>query len=157
MDKRLIAVLIIAAIALVFAFTSQQKPLAYSDKDELEPQMPAPMTTGIRGSVTLISGDCMPGEPSKTHPCTRTNISRAVYIREPATSANRSTAKLVKQITSGANGYYEVELPAGTYSIFVEDEGREYCNFFGGLGEACQITITDKVAEFDINIDKAAR
>ncbi len=128
--------------------------------------------TGIYGTVTLTSGDCMPGEPSKTNPCTQTKISRTVYVREPATSANMDTVpnynylktetKLVKQTVSDANGYYEAELPAGTYSVFVEDGGKEYCNSFGGQGEACQITLKDTgvlkelgLVKYDININKA--
>lgn len=119
--------------------------------------------TGIRGTVTLTSGNCMPGEPSRINPCTQTKISRTIYIREPATMANmfgghlRTKTNLVKQIASDANGHYDANLPAGMYSIFVEDNGGEYCNFFGGQDEACQVTITDgRMAEFNIDINYMA-
>lgn len=68
----------------------------------------------------------------------------------------KTKTNLVAQTTSDANGYFETELPAGTYSVFVEDDGKEYCNFSGGLGGQCQVTVTDGLAEFNANIDKTA-
>ena len=66
--------------------------------------------------------------------------------------------RLVKQIKSDENGFYEVELPPGTYSIFVEDLGKEYCNpqNLGERGELCQITIGTELKEYNIGINHVA-
>ena len=112
--------------------------------------------TEIGGTVTLASGNCMPGALSKTHPCTQTGVSRTVFIREPATSADMAKTNLVVQTTSDANGLYQVELEPGTYSIFVEDDSKEYCNQFGEQNEVCQITVkAGSLTEYNIKIDKA--
>ncbi|MBI4095733.1 MAG: carboxypeptidase regulatory-like domain-containing protein [DPANN group archaeon] len=164
MDKRLVASLIIGLAILAFIFAGQQKQTSWTEQ-QIPPEIQntsQQVKTGIHGTVTLTSGDCMPGEPSRTHPCTQTKISRTVYIREPATIANmdgtylKTKTNLVAQMTSDSNGYYDVTLPAGTYSVFVEDGSKEYCNFGGGLGEECQVTVTDGgMAEFNIDINKA--
>jgi len=113
---------------------------------------------GVYGKVVLYSGNCMPGAGG----CKTSSVSRSIYIREPVSMENmkstylKDKTTLVKTIESNNNGFYQVELPPGTYSVFVEDEGKEYCNHFGGLGEVCQITIETGIKEYNIRIDHAA-
>tara|TARA_Y100000310_G_C20274115_1_gene619411 strand:- start:145 stop:597 length:453 start_codon:yes stop_codon:yes gene_type:complete len=139
-----IACLIIIALGVYF----------YSTTKEQAPSI----NQGAYGKVVLYSGNCMPGAGG----CKTSYVSRTIYIREPATMEameityleNKTT--LIKTIESNNNGFYQVELPPGTYSIFVEDEGKEYCNSFGGRGEVCQITIETGIKEYNIRIDHAA-
>ncbi|MCD4740406.1 DUF333 domain-containing protein [archaeon] len=116
----------------------------------------------LNGTVTLIQGNCMPG-PELDPSCTTNPISTTIYIREPATTEDLENntsdyfITLIKQVESDENGYYEVELPSGTYSVFVDDNNEEYCNSFGGQGEACQITVEEETTtEYNIKIDHAA-
>lgn len=100
----------------------------------------------------------MPGPGSE---CSSITVSRKIYIREPAGAENmkdtylENKTTLIKSINSDNNGFYQVELPAGTYSIFVEDEGKEYCNSFGSYGKACQVTVGSGIKEYNIKIDHA--
>lgn len=73
----------------------------------------------------------------------------------PTTYSEVNTA-LVAQATSGSDGFYEIELEPGTYSVFVEDEGDWYCNSFSSEG-LCIVTVeTDSVTTYDIRIDYMA-
>ena len=128
---------------------------------------------GLYGTITLITGNCMPSmvdvdrqgniivSPGP-NPCRLTVIDREIYIMEPIEGSHRwggpylpVDSSAVKS-TKSTNGIYEVELPAGTYSVFVEDNGKKYCNRSGMKGEACQITIRDGQRwEYNIEIDHA--
>ena len=112
---------------------------------------------GIYGKVILYSGNCMPGANS----CKSSYVSRKIYIRESVAEKAmeitylKEKTKLVKQVRSNFSGNYQVELPPGTYSVFVEDGGREYCNLFNGQGVACQVTVLSGIVEYNIKIDHA--
>ena len=120
---------------------------------------PEPTTSqGIYGKVSLITGNCTPpAGPS----CKTSYISRTIYIREPVTIKAmekgylKNKTNLAKQIKSNNKGFYEVELSPGTYSVFVEKEGKEYCGTFGGHGEACQIILGNELKEYNIVINRA--
>ncbi len=70
-----------------------------------------------------------------------------VYLLSPKT-------KLIASTTSNENGYYSIQLGEGTYSIFVEDNGKEYCNSFGGNGESCKVELS-RNTQYNISIDYA--
>lgn len=116
------------------------------------------ISRGLYGRVVLYKGNCMPGagECKVSHP------SREVLIREPVTYEQISVtylarpSGLVASTKADKHGFYEVSLPPGTYSVFVEDDGREYCNSFGSHDEACQVTIGDGLTERELKIDHAA-
>jgi len=120
------------------------------------------ITKGIYGTVTVKSGNCMPSFDISNSSCKAVRVSKEIYIREPATLKDmegvylKEKTTLVKKITSESDGFYETALPAGTYSIFIEDEGKEYCAGSGAQGEACQVTITAGPKEYNIMIDRAA-
>jgi hypothetical protein len=143
MDKIILALLFLAATA------------AYAD-----PGPQPKITRGVWGQVTLIKGDCMPTSdtPSK---CQRVFVPRTVYVLEPVKGPQMEGTRLkgegniVQQAVSNPDGFYEIELPDGTYSIFAEDDDGKYCNAFGGQAEACQVTVKNAPERFDINIDHA--
>ena len=115
---------------------------------------------GVFGKVTLFEGNCMPGAGG----CKESRVSRTIYIREPITMGLlknvslywENTTNLIKQIKSNAEGFYEVDLPPGNYSILVDDNGKEYCNSFGQNGEVCQIILVNGIKEYNIEINHAA-
>jgi hypothetical protein len=116
------------------------------------------ISRGLYGRIVLYRGNCMPGagECKVSHP------SRQVFIRELATYERMSETYLVgptglvASTKADKHGFYEVSLPPGTYSVFVEDDGKEYCNSFGSHKEACQVTIGDGLTERELKIDHAA-
>jgi len=116
------------------------------------------ISQGLYGRVVVYKGNCMPGAGE----CKISHPSRRVFIREPATDEQISESYLVRSVglvattTADKDGFYEVSLVPGTYSVFVEDDGKEYCGFFGGQHEACQVAIGDGLTERELQIDHAA-
>lgn len=60
-----------------------------------------------------------------------------------------------QQARSGEDGWYEIALPSGAYSVFVEDGDKEYCHRNDDRGRMCPIVIEDGVSEHNIDIDHA--
>ena len=94
-------------------------------------------------------------------PCRQRAVSRKIYILEPMNFKDMESthlegeARIIKQTDADANGFYQVELPVGTYSVFVEDAGRMYCNHFNSPGTACQVVVGKGPTRHDIKIDHA--
>lgn len=164
--KKLFLVVPIVALLAVGCNLSQQTPppiIAVSTPSTSSPiQTPqTPVVTikrGIYGMVTIASGNCMPGPGGWPSTCIPKGISTKIYIQEPETARNfeidlKHSTKLVKEITSTETGFYEASLPAGTYSIFVDDNGKKYCNSIVGLGKVCQVTVGAGITEYNIRID----
>lgn len=117
---------------------------------------------GIYGYVRLKSGNCMPTlaeEGLYSNTCNTTVVSRKVYIRELTNDTDfgrlyqENKTRLIGEVQSDSNGYYELSLSAGKYSVFVEDNGQEWCYSYSGSGEACAVTIEDGIAtEYNITI-----
>ena len=64
------------------------------------------------------------------------------YLTEEAIPIKMQVAK---------NGFYEFDLPVGTYNVFVQDNGKKYC-----VG-ICWITIKrDEIKENNIRINHAS-
>jgi hypothetical protein len=124
-----------------------------------EPRAPS-IHRGIWGRVVLSEGDCMPG-PDQSN-CRREGSSRRVYVLEPVKSQDMDIARLkipgvvVADTISDADGFYEVEVPPGVYSVFVDERGEKYCNFFNGPPDrVCQVEVKDTPALFNIDVDDA--
>jgi hypothetical protein len=117
------------------------------------------ISQGIYGKTYLITGDCMPIYTEDS--CRKEIVSRTIFIRElvPIEAIEKGYLKkesdLIKVAKSNIRGFYEVWLPPGNYSVFIEDEGKEYCRWVSGSGGACQITIGDGLYERDITINHA--
>lgn len=110
------------------------------------------ITQGICGTVLFWEGDFMPTYPEddsggRIYPVERdVCIFEAVlhhdvqwdYVEiEPGNYVHLATdvpAVLVKVVRSSGSGYFEAELPAGMYSIFVREDGYYYANLVGGEG-----------------------
>jgi hypothetical protein len=112
---------------------------------------------GIYGTITLRTGDCMPlsvkeGKdgrlivPPRKNPCTVTVVDRDVYIFPVLRSHYKWGSYLPTDIAplrtvTSKNGFFEVELPPGSYSVLVESRGRKYCRWSNANHEACPATI----------------
>jgi hypothetical protein len=129
---------------------------------------------GIYGTITLRSGNCMPMSskrrkdgkldiPQRPNPCRVDVIDSTVYIY-PLHKKN-----LLKPVPypppdltpvavgRSTDGFYEIMLPTGSYSVLVEDRGLKSCRFMSNELEACPVTIsTDEVWEYPIEINHAS-
>lgn len=121
-----------------------------------------PNGSGVFGQTSLISGNCMPTTDKKTS-CASSFVSRSIYVRRLASiddSVNYAYFQFSDEpVASGVSdeqGMFSIDLEPGTYSIFVEDDGKEYCNNFSADGVACLIEVTEDLkTDFNISIDKA--
>ncbi|MDO6432814.1 hypothetical protein Q4E93_19560 [Flavitalea sp. BT771] len=112
------------------------------------------ITNGIWGTLSLLTGDCMPlRSPNKTS-CSNCPVKRTMRIYERTTTAQATPAnekgwydsfstRLLKEFSSDDNGFFQVEIDPGAYTLVVMDSGKIYA--FGGAdgqGDICLINIT---------------
>jgi hypothetical protein len=105
-----------------------------------------------------------PGVPRKGK---ITAVRREVYIYEPTSMqatvpsmGNRFTkvkSRLIAKVKSRRNGFYQVKLPTGRYSVFVKDGSSLYANWFDGQGYILPITVVkDSVTKFQVDLTEGA-
>ena len=121
---------------------------------------------GIWGDVWFSEGDFMPVCPSGTI----TAVAREIRVHLLTTfddvvvapDANTSfyseiNSDLVATTWSGNDGFFEVELPPGQYSIFVVEDTLFYANSGDGAGNINPIEVFEnEVSEILININYEA-
>jgi hypothetical protein len=147
---------------LVFTFTAaewtRERPafdrLLATLRFSALPRQPPAGSYLLSGLITNRTGNCMP--VVRPGQCVDRPVQRKVFIREPASSdalgfmgTLEKKTPLVVETQSGSDGRYEVFLPAGRYSVFVEAEGRELCN--EGMG-ACLVEIQNRNLRRDIRM-----
>jgi len=121
---------------------------------------------GIYGSVTWLQGNMMPSpdEPraANGNPIERTiNIYEVVTFKDVKGQAPLFTqieGKLVRTVKSNSKGFYECELPIGTYSVFtVEPEGNFFANSFDGNEQINAVKVEHGgIIKLDIQINYKA-
>lgn len=88
-----------------------------------------------------------------------TPVVRTVYIYSPVTfgqyQANQYSSPIASTV-SGSDGAYSITVPAGSYSVIVDDGGVKYCNLFSA-GFACPVTVGQTSVPYDITIDVSAQ
>ncbi|OKL39405.1 hypothetical protein [Pontibacter flavimaris] len=122
------------------------------------------ITQGITGTLTLIEGNCMPIiGPNST--CKEYPIKRKIVIYPYTTlqEANRHDflyytldAKPVVTVESDAEGFYQAKLTPGTYSVFIQENGKLYANGLDGQGGINPVRVEeDMVVSFNLRLDYA--
>jgi len=118
------------------------------------------------GRVVLWTGNCQPVVSPGA--CKKEFVSRTIHVREIATIDDMSATDrtyllrmppLVATGWSDPYGFFIVGVPPGTYSVFVEDGGREYCNWLrvvGGVDYMCPVEIGLDFTDFNIEVDHAS-
>ena len=108
---------------------------------------------GIYGSVIERYGDWMPTIIGQYPKGGERPIQREVYVYEYTKMSDVKSfgyvhfdmdtmpTALVARTQSSKNGFFEIALPAGTYSVFIEDEGKLYSDQIDGQGGLNPITV----------------
>lgn len=146
--------------ALLAACNGAQSPLAYPHPDRNPDQVT--IDQGLWGDVWFWEGDFMPGTATGTVSAVAreiavfelTNQADVVYFPDGSRIIHRILTDEVARTASGADGFFQLALPPGEYSVFaVEGEGY-YANLFDGQGNILPVTVTEgAVAEVLVNID----
>ncbi len=120
------------------------------------------ITNGIWGTVSSMEGNCMPPVAPNSKTCTHCPVQRTIKIYNYTTlsqatpTANSSVfydsfnTALVAQINSDADGFFQVNLPSGQYSIAIVENGKLYANGSDGFGGIVPVTVTNITQKFDL-------
>ncbi|HVK97306.1 MAG TPA: hypothetical protein VM368_05780 [Flavisolibacter sp.] len=124
------------------------------------------MEQGIRGSVAEITGNQMPSPDRESQ--TPKGIKTSVYVHEP-TNINQVQrvgtssfyksigTKLIKVIETDEQGNFKIELPEGSYSLFVKVNGQFYSNSFDANNNISLVTVAPKtISEVNILVSSNA-
>jgi hypothetical protein len=117
--------------------------------------------SGIWGTVAFMEGNCMPVVPPTTSTCKICPVKRTVRIYE-YTMQNQATpqnlhgfydsfsTRLVKEVDTDDDGFFQTEIPAGHYTIVVIENGKLYT--FGLDGQGGLSPITFESGKLNINL-----
>lgn len=124
------------------------------------------VTTGIQGKVEIWEGNFMPMiDPKSSRNKIIPGSDRRVRVYKPVkaegdmASAKRDsvTSELVGESVCDKEGQFVFSVPAGKYSVFVEEGGGWYANGFDGDGVQGAVTVTEgKLTEVTIKITSKA-
>ena len=121
---------------------------------------------GIWGTLVKTEGDCMPAIDWENTTCKQFPVKREILIYE-YTKINETRheftkflevyTKLVATATCDEEGFFELALESGKYSVFVREGGYLYANSFDGQGGISSITVeSSKVSEEFLNLNYAS-
>lgn len=97
------------------------------------------ITTGIWGTVSEMEGNCMPTIGPGSN-CTHCPIQRKVKVYAYTLNHQANTAApgggfyssfnttFIKEVLADAEGFYQIDLPAGKYSVAIVENGLLYAN-----------------------------
>ena len=110
------------------------------------------IVNGVWGTVSSMEGDCMPMVPPASNTCKHCPVKRTVRIYEytlqsQATPSGNSqiffdsfNTQLIAQVVADDNGFFQVNIPPGHYSIVIVENGKLYANGTDGQGGLSPIT-----------------
>ncbi len=110
------------------------------------PPLASDGSSGIAGTVAILTGDHMPPmPPGADAPTPAAGAPVHVLRGGHALMAviDRGSADYVGIVTTDRDGRFRVALPAGTYTVLTEHAGAPYLNCFSGDGTWCTVTVAD--------------
>ena len=120
------------------------------------------ISNGLWGTVSSVEGNCMPTIPPSTNSCKNCPVQRTVKIFQYTLLSNvtRSgnsavffdsfNSPLVAQVDTDENGFFQVDIPAGHYSVAVVEDGKLYANSLDGQGGLNPVTIASGTQNLNI-------
>lgn len=115
--KNLITILLLSTIFICCA----QNDESTQDIEGLKPDI-STLVDGkgyLYGTVKLLEGNCMPSPGVVNQTCPSTPVKAGVFITKP--SRIYESDLLVTNIEANDNGYFELQLDPGEYSVFIYD------------------------------------
>ena len=124
------------------------------------------MPQGVKGYVTELVGDQMPGPGKEKNP--GKPLSTTVYVYEATkfeqverkneeTFYSAIKTRLVKTVDSDKEGFFAVELPAGKYSVFTKVDGKFFASVFDGDGTIAPLVVEEnKITVINIIVNAKA-
>ncbi len=130
----------------------------------INPKPAQKLKQGICGTILLQQGNQMPGPGRKLS--AGQPVAREVLVYQ-LTNTNQAQSSgtiftgiktaLVAKTRSNAKGYFELKLPAGKYSVFVQEQEGLYANYFDGQGNLNPVeVIKNSVTNRNITINNKA-
>ena len=123
---------------------------------------------GIYGTLIQAEGNCMPTTVDwENTTCKNYPIKRKIRIYEKTkydqvvqkdgAFYSEIKTKLIATAESNDEGFYEIKLSPGKYSVFIEEKGLLYARIFDGEGYISSIEVEPaKVSEYNLMIDYAS-
>lgn len=133
-----------------------------------EEQNTVTIKTGIYGTTLLKEGNCMPtfgpGRKTSSGDCQSKAVQDTLVIHEltswddmigNGSLYDGAKSDFIRNVISNSEGFYEVELAAGGYSIFILHNGKLFAN--SGTGEWIEPVFVeqDSVIEYNPTVDLA--
>ena len=122
---------------------------------------------GVWGNVWFWEGNFMPGPDVSSYHGTITPAIRDIYIYEATHFSEvelidnifiqRINSRLIKKVTSDKDGFFEISLEPGVYSIFAKEDSVFWGNERNGVGILMPAEVdTNSVVKRQININYKA-
>jgi hypothetical protein len=98
------------------------------------------ITNGVWGTIANMEGTCMPVIDPANTTCKTCPVKRTVKIHQYTTASNATASNgstiffdsfntpLVAQVDTDVNGFFQVTLPPGQYSLAIVENGKLYAN-----------------------------
>ncbi|HLP37035.1 hypothetical protein [Lacibacter sp.] len=122
------------------------------------------VSQGVYGTVHFTQGNCMPAGSSVLTDCRTCPVKRKVriynysLISDAVRSSNSSVffeslnTTLIAETESDANGFFQVTLQPGTYTMVVVENGKLYANSGDGQGGINPFTVGSGIKNVDMRI-----
>jgi hypothetical protein len=125
------------------------------------------ITEGIWGTLVKTEGNCMP--PIDENSCKQFPIMREIVVYEYTTFEEaipssdsfvffeKVNTKLVATTTSDIEGFFQIKLKPGKYSVFVKENQLLWANLFDGYGGISPVIVeSSKISEIELDVDYGA-
>ncbi|PRY13244.1 hypothetical protein CLV24_106159 [Pontibacter ummariensis] len=168
--KKVLTVCLLACALLVLAACSKEQEatpapwLNNISKLYEHNQSKIVVTGGIAGTLTLKEGNCMPivnRNSCKEYPVKRGIVLYPYLTLQDVEMKNYTfytpiSAKPLLTTETDAEGFYEIEMPAGVYSIFILEDGQLYANGLDGQGGINPVVVeAGSVNKVNLRLDYA--
>ncbi|MEZ5034717.1 MAG: hypothetical protein R2796_06990 [Chitinophagaceae bacterium] len=111
------------------------------------------ITNGIWGTVALMEGNCMPVVPPTSSTCKTCPVKRTIKIYDYTLQSQATpqisnglydsfSTQFIKEVNTDANGFFQVDIPPGHYTIVAVENGKLYAFGFDGQGGLSPVTFT---------------
>ncbi|MEM6842035.1 MAG: N-acetylmuramoyl-L-alanine amidase [Bacteroidota bacterium] len=124
---------------------------------------------GVAGQVHWYEGNLMPTISEDTTEISNTKgepVQRTLRVYELTHQDETKQVnhffqdiktKQVAKVVTDASGKFQLSLPTGQYSLFVEEESRLFANHFDGQGNIAPFTVyADSITQIEVKVDYKA-